>query len=271
QDQKINYNFAEQVHRKHLRLTSELIQEAKPDLILWSEASALFSIPIGGEWTKEITDLARTHHMPLVVGSDSYTAKQVFNTAYFINANGEIESEYSKMYLVPFGEFVPLSSLFFFAGKVVPEISDFSPGARHTLFRMNGNSFAIHICFEVVFPQLTRTFCRKGATLLATITNDAWFGDTAAPHQHFAMVVMRAIESRRYMVRAANTGISGIVDPYGRILHQSSLFVPAKIAGDVQWIHEQTFYTLWGDVLVYLSIIVSVLAIARAMMKVREP
>jgi apolipoprotein N-acyltransferase len=106
--------------------------------------------------------------------------------------------------------------------------------------------------------------------LLATITNDAWFGDTAAPHQHFAMAVMRAIESRRYMVRAANTGISGIVDPYGRILHKSALFVPAKIVGDVQWIHEQTLYTRWGDVLIYFSMIVCALAIGWSLYRPRK-
>src|SRR5439155_17708805 len=95
----------------------------------------------------------------------------------------------------------------------------------------------------VVFPQLSREFCLRGAGLLSTITNDAWFGDSSAPHQHFAMVVMRSIETRRYMVRAANTGISGFVDPYGRILQTTGLFVPAKTSERVKWVEKETFYT----------------------------
>lgn len=200
--------------------------------------------------------------MFLFVGSDLYVGDRVYNSSFLILPDGRFyPQEYSKIYLVPFGEYVPLSKLFFFAGKVVPEISDFTAGYKYTLFPLKGKPFAVNICFEVVFPQLARTLCRSGSQLLTTITNDAWFGRTCAPYQHFAMAALRAIENRRFLVRAANTGISGVVDPYGRILMQTRLFAPAEFTAQVRWVEETTFYTRHGDVLVYVSILVSVIVL----------
>ncbi|MCI0412207.1 apolipoprotein N-acyltransferase [bacterium] len=258
QDAKLNYSFAESIHRKHVQMTMELIEKSKPDIIFWSEASTLFPIRTGGIWSKEIWKLAAITRIPLIIGSDTFTGEEVFNSAYLVNERGEIAGQYDKIYLVPFGEFVPLKNIFFFAGKMVPEISDFSRGTNYRPFLIRGQKVSINICFEVVFPQLSREFCLRGTTLLATITNDAWFGRTAAPYQHFAMSVMRAIENRRYLVRAANTGISGFVDPYGRILQATEIFVPASVTGEIRWVTEQTFYTRFGDWIVYLGMLVCV-------------
>ena len=260
QDVKLNYEFADEINLRHLQMTKELIDRYHPDLVFWSESSTLFQLRNGADWTAQILNLAKQTATPLVIGSDHLQGDQIYNSAFFVNAKGEIGSDYDKMYLVPFGEFVPLKSILFFAGKVVPEISDFSPGQDYTSFAVDEQKFGIHICFEVVFPQLSRAFCRNGATFLATITNDAWFGKTCASYQHFAMAVMRAIENRRYLVRCANTGISGFVDPYGRILQATNLYVPAKIVGDVKGIQEQTFYTKHGDILVYASGVICVAA-----------
>ncbi len=256
QDAKLNYAFAESIHRRHVQMTMELTEKSKPDIIFWPEASTLFPIRTGGIWSKEIWKLAATSRIPLIIGSDTFTGEEVFNSAYLVNERGELAGQYDKIYLVPFGEFVPLKNIFFFAGKMVPEISDFSRGTNYQPFVIRGQKVSINICFEVVFPQLSREFCLRGATLLATITNDAWFGRTAAPYQHFAMSVMRAIENRRYLVRAANTGISGFVDPYGRILQTTDIFVPAAITGEIRWVSEQTFYTRFGDWIVYLGMLV---------------
>jgi len=256
QDVKLSYQFAEEINRRQLQMTDQLIRTSKPDLVLWSESSTLFPLREGGPWTAEIQDLARTSGTPFVIGSDSFDREGVYNSAFLVNSRGEIDGRYDKVYLVPFGEYVPLRSILFFAGKVVPEISDFSAGKGYHLFPIKGGKFAVHICFEVVFPQLTREFCLGDASLLVNITNDAWFGDTSAPRQHFAMAVMRAIENRRYMVRAANTGISGIIDPYGRILQTTKIFVPALVSGEVKNIRELTFYTRYGDLLVYAAILI---------------
>ncbi|HSP05663.1 MAG TPA: apolipoprotein N-acyltransferase [Acidobacteriota bacterium] len=257
QDEKIDYRFADDVNRRHIHMTEELVARDHPDIVFWSESSTLYPIQAGGVWTTQVVEMVRRLGVPLYVGSDLYKGDRVFNSSFLIYGNGAFHpQEYSKIYLVPFGEYVPLSRLFFFAGKVVPEISDFTAGYKYTLFPLKGKKFAVNICFEVVFPQLARTLCGDGSALLTTITNDAWFGKSCAPHQHFAMAVMRAIENRRYLVRAANTGISGVVDPYGRILVKTGLFVPAEFTEEVRFVDESTFYTRHGDVLVHVSLFV---------------
>lgn len=264
EDVKLDYNFADQVNQTHIKMTRDLVAKGKPDIVFWTEASTLFPLRSGGIWTKQLLDLAREENVPILVGSDAFEKERIFNSAYLISNKGEIGPDYSKIYLVPFGEFVPFSSILFFAGKVVPEISDFTAGYKYTQFPLKGKSFAVNICFEVVFPQLARRLVRGGSSLLVTITNDAWFGNSSAPYQHFAMAAMRSIENRRYLVRAANTGISGIVDPYGRILQRTDIFVPATVRGEVKWVDEQTFYTKHGDWIVWVSVVISLVAAAAA-------
>ncbi len=269
QDIKLSYEFADEINRTQLQMTERLIRTRKPDLILWTESSTLFPLRAGGIWTAQIRDMAKKYRTPLLIGSDSFDQDGVYNSALLVDPRGELNGRYDKMYLVPFGEFVPLRSILFFAGKVVPEISDFSPGKNYSLFPVQDHQFAVHICFEVVFPQLTREFCLRGASLLVNITNDAWFGDSSAPRQHFAMAAMRAIENRRYMVRAANTGISGIIDPYGRVLQATDVFVPALVFGKVKLMQEQTFYARHGDLLVYGSIFICIAVLILALFKHR--
>lgn len=251
QDVKIDYSYASEVNEKQIEMTKEILRTSRPDIIFWSESSTLYALEEGGGWSQEVYDLARRAGISMLIGSDSFVGSKVYNRAFLVDKEGRIVTSYAKMYLVPFGEYVPFQSLLFFAGKVVPGSSDFSPGEEYTLFPLQGKQFAVQICFEVVFPQLSRQFCRHGASLMTTITNDAWFGETSAPYQHFAMAVMRAIETRRYMVRIANTGVSGIIDPYGRILNQTGIFVPAKFTSQVKLLTENTFYTDHGDILIY--------------------
>ena len=168
------------------------------------------------------------------------------------------------MRLVPFGEYVPLKSLLFFAGPLVEAVSAFSPGTEATLLPLGGGLASTAICYEIVFPDLVRRFVADGSQLLTTITNDAWFGRTVAPHQHFAQASMRAIENGRYLVRAANTGISGIVDPYGRVLARSQLFAPEVIVGEVHLVQASTLYTQIGDVVAYASLVLTVAAVLMA-------
>ena len=125
---------------------------------------------------------------------------------------------YRKIKLVPFGEYVPLRSLLFFVTPLVEGVGGFSAGDRVTMLPMAGHMASTAICYEIVYPDLAREAIRQGAELLTTVTNDAWYGDSSAPYQHFALASLRAIEQGRYLARAANTGISGVVDPYGRVI-----------------------------------------------------
>ena len=163
---------------------------------------------------------------------------------------------YSKMHLVPFGEYIPLKKLLWFLDKFVEGISDFSAGTEYTLFDFKGRKLSTQICYEIIFPDISRKFVSKGSELLTTITNDAWFGKTSAPYQHFAMATIRAVENKRYLLRAANTGISGIIDPYGRIIHKSELFKDYIIVDNIYFINQNTFYTKYGDWLCLLSFII---------------
>jgi apolipoprotein N-acyltransferase len=163
------------------------------------------------------------------------------------------------MHLVPFGEYVPAKSLFFFAAPLVQAVSDFSAGQEAALLPVGDHLVSTAICYEVVYPDLVRRFVAGGSELLTTITNDAWFGPTSAPYQHFEQASMRAVEEGRYLVRSANTGISGIVDPYGRVIARTGIFQPAVLVGDARFLTTSTFYARHGDVLAYASVLTTAL------------
>ena len=113
-----------------------------------------------------------------------------------------------------------------------------------------------------MYPDLVRRFVAGGSELLTTITNDAWYGRASAPYQHFEQASLRAIEEGRYLVRAANTGISGIVDPYGRVLGRTAIFEPAVLMGEARFLHPSTFYARHGDILAYAAVVLSALLVA---------
>jgi apolipoprotein N-acyltransferase len=148
-------------------------------------------------------------------------------------------------------------------------VSDFSAGETATLLPVDGHNVSTAICYEVVYPDLVRQFVVGGSELLTTITNDAWFGETSAPYQHFEQASMRAIEEGRYLVRAANTGISGIVDPYGRVLERTPIFQPAVTVGDARFLKTTTFYARHGEVLAYASVIVSLVLLGGSRRRVQ--
>jgi apolipoprotein N-acyltransferase len=152
---------------------------------------------------------------------------------------------------VPFGEFVPLKRLLFFVGPLVQAVSDFSPGEDAVVMPIGSHRLSTAICYEVVYPDLIASFVAGGSQLLTTITNDAWYGDSSAPYQHFWQAVVRSVEQGRYLIRAANTGISGIVDPYGRVVAMSPIFEQTVMVGDVRFLDDRTFYARTGDAFAY--------------------
>ena len=162
------------------------------------------------------------------------------------------------MHLVPFGEYVPLKQLLFFAAPLVEAVSALL--ARRTTRAAAGerSSGQHRDLLRGRLPDLVRRFVAGGSELLTTITNDAWFGPTSAPYQHFEQASMRAIEKGRYLVRSANTGISGIVDPYGRVLERTEIFQPAVVVGEARFLQDSTFYARHGDILAYASVVVTV-------------
>jgi apolipoprotein N-acyltransferase len=173
-----------------------------------------------------------------------------------MGADGVLRYRYHKINLVPFGEFVPFHSLLTlggrYAARLTENVSDFTPGEDLVLGELpGGHRFGAFICYEAIYPDLISGFAGNGAELLVNITNDAWYGTTSAPHQHFAMASLRAVETGRYLVRAANTGITAVVDARGRVLERTGLFVPAALVRDVPFVSATTFYTRHGDLLAW--------------------
>src|SRR4029453_16656240 len=163
----------------------------------------------------------------------------------------DVAGVYRKMDRVPFGEYVPLKNLLFFVGPLVEAAGAFTPGQSMVLLPTLQGAISTAICYEIVYPALVRESVVMGSELLTTITNDAWYGYSSAPYQHFMQASMRAIEQGRYLARSANTGISGIVDPYGRVLVQSALFETTVVTGDVKLLSHLTVYARIGDLFAY--------------------
>jgi apolipoprotein N-acyltransferase len=212
-----------------------------------------------------IRDLAREVRVPIQFGSDQMergAGMHLYNAAFLIAPDGSTGAVYRKMQLVPFGEFIPLQHWISFLSPLVGGLATFAAGESVTMLPVAGHQVSTAICYEVIFPRLAREAVDRGSELLTTITNDAWYGTTSAPYQHFALASMRAIEQGRYLVRAANTGISGAVDPYGRVVEKSAIFEQAGMVVDVRFLKGRTIYSRIGDVAAYASLAVTVLALA---------
>ncbi|HEY3044829.1 MAG TPA: apolipoprotein N-acyltransferase, partial [Vicinamibacterales bacterium] len=210
------------IFTNYLEMTRQAIRSGA-QLVLWPESSTPFYFEEARDRADadRLRALAREARVPILIGSDQIergVPPKYFNSAFLVREDGSTGGVYRKMHLVPFGEYVPFKRMLFFAAPLVEAVSDFSEGGRPALLPVGGHLISTSICYEIVYPNLVRQFVTGGSELLTTITNDAWFGKTSAPYQHFAQASMRAIEVGRYLVRSANTGISGIVDPYGRVL-----------------------------------------------------
>jgi len=229
-------------------------------LIVWPETAAPFYFEHPGPLREAVFDLVRISGRPLLFGSPRYEEGNgmvsFMNSAYLLRSDGAVAGRYDKVHLVPYGEYVPLRKLFPFIGKLVAGVGDFRPGKGFDPLVSEGRRIGVLICYEGIFPEAARDYKRKKADLLVNITNDAWFGTTSAPYQHLSMTVFRAVENRLYLVRAANTGISAIIDPTGKILAQTGIFERTVLKGEVKYIDEKTFYTAYGDLFVYLCGIV---------------
>jgi apolipoprotein N-acyltransferase len=193
-----------------------------------------------------------------------HVKERSYNAAFLVKPDGAVGAVYRKMHLVPFGEYVPLQSLLFFAGPIIGAVADFAPftaGTEAVLLPVGAHYASTAICYEVIYPNLIRRTVLDGSELLTTITNDAWYGRSSAAYQHWDQSSMRAIEEGRYLARAANTGISGFVDPYGRILDHKGLFETAVLVQDLRFLKDRTVYNRIGDLVAWLSLAVTVMAL----------
>jgi apolipoprotein N-acyltransferase len=176
------------------------------------------------------------------------------DAGYLVGPGGELLGKYDKAHLVPYGEYTPFKDYLPFLGKMVEHVGDFKPGTKGQTLNMQGRKLGVQICYEIIFPALSRVMVQNGAALLITITNDAWYGTTAGPYQHFSLAVLRAVENRRALVRAANTGISGFIDPAGRLLDLTPLMEEAAVVRALPLMDTGAVYTRFGDIFAALCL-----------------
>jgi apolipoprotein N-acyltransferase len=256
-DQSVKWNRNYQLRTLNIyrELTPTALQ-TNPGLIVWPETAMPFFFQNIDEKHRLVTDVAREAKGYLLFGSASYGSEQgrnyFLNSAYLVDPQGTVAGRYDKVHLVPYGEYVPLRRFFFFLDKLVVGVGDFRSGKALEPLRIGENKAGVLICYEGIFPEISRSYKRKGASLLVNITNDAWFGTSSAPYQHLTMTAFRAVENRLYIVRAANTGISAIIAPTGEIVARTPLFEQAVLDGAVGFMGYRTFYSQYGDIFVYI-------------------
>ena len=232
-----------------------------PDLLVWPETPAPFYLGRDPELRKRTAAIAGKLDAHFLLGYIGHSSEGVSNSAGLLSPVGEQVSRYDKLHLVPFGEYVPFRRLLFFAESLVRNVGDFSPGTEYTLSTIDGHRISTTICYEDVFPGLMRQFTKKGAEVIVNITNDGWFGSTSAPYQHLRMARVRAVENRRYLVKATNTGITAIIDPFGRILSRTELGERTTLEGEVGYRNDLTFYVRYGDVFAYVMAMMTAAAL----------
>ncbi len=230
------------------------VAEKNPELIIWPETALPFYYGSDTLYSNQVDVYVRKTKTHFLVGSPAFERgrekSKFYNRAYMLNPLSLVTGSYDKTHLVPFGEYVPLENYLAFLGKITQQAGNFSAGDKtFAPLAFKDHKTGVLICFEILFPSVARAFIKNGADMLTTMTNDAWFGHTPAARQHFSIAVLRAVENRRSVVRAANTGISGFIDPLGRVLEETGLFTTAAITRPVPALEEISFYTRYGDLI----------------------
>lgn len=256
QDVKWEPHFQEETLKIYSNLTLQ-VKLPRPDLIIWPETATPFFFQNTSPLQGRILELAHQVQAPLLFGAPAFDRRgsriHYFNSAFLISPEKKILARYDKIHLVPFGEYAPFSGILGFTRDIIGAIGDFTSGQEIRTLSLPWGNFGVLICYEAIFPDLTRQFVDQGARFLVNITNDAWFGKTSAPYQHLSMVTLRAVENRVPIARAANTGISALIDSSGRVVRSTDLFTREVLFGriDVSINKSSTFYTQWGDLFSY--------------------
>jgi len=230
-----------------LSLRGALLEAQRPpSIIVWPEVPAPFYYYEDAGFRAYADSLARAANAYLLMGIVAHKPGGApLNSATLISPQGTAVSRYDKVNLVPFGEFVPWP--FGFANKISTEIGDFAAGQHVVVSPVGSHKIAAFICYESVFPGFVRKFAAAGAEVLFNISNDGWFGKSAARAQHLSMVRMRAAENRRWILRSTNDGITATIDSAGRLRGTLPLYVQATSYTGFNYISTQTLYTRYGD------------------------
>ncbi|MBI5188182.1 MAG: apolipoprotein N-acyltransferase [Nitrospirae bacterium] len=267
QDKKWEPVFQNAVIETYKKLSVEAVSSS-PVIIVWPETAVPFYFNADKLYTNQLIDFQQGLNTYLLFGSVLVKGQRggrvlLSNSVVLLDRDGMVSYIYDKIHLVPFGEYIPLRKILFFLDKLVVGVGDYIHGGSYLKAITPFGDFATVICYEIIFPGLVRKFYAKGGgDFIVTITNDAWFGRTTGPYQHFSMAVFRAIENRKPLIRAANTGISGFIDSNGRILSKTRLFQQEILTQNIRTDPARSFYTKYGDIFSYICIVFSVILLA---------
>jgi apolipoprotein N-acyltransferase len=230
-----------------LTLRGALQHTPNPSILVWPEVPAPYYYEDDAQFRDFTDNLARMTNAYFLLGTVSHTASHApLNSAELISPSGVAISRYDKVNLVPFGEFVPWP-FDYLASKVSSEVGDFAAGKRVVVSSVGSHREGTFICYESVFPNFVRKFADDGAEVLFNISNDGWFGQSAARPQHLNIVRMRAAENRRWVLRSTNDGITAAIDPAGRLRGALPPNTRAAYYANFYYISEHTIYTRYGD------------------------
>jgi len=261
QDVKWQPEFQQETVRIYRDLSLTAARTGKPGLIIWPEAATPFYYQDTNKLSEEVAGVPHQADAALLFGSPAYRKEpggyRYLNSAFLLGRDGKEKGRSDKIHLVPFGEYVPLKRFLPFIDKIVVGIGDFSPGTINPL-PLNGHKLGVLVCYEAIFPELSREWVREGSSLLVNITNDAWFGNSSAPGQHLAMVRFRAVENRVWIARAANTGISAFIAPSGKVLSATPLFEKTFATVEVGLGARPGLYARTGDLIPMLFLAICV-------------
>ncbi|MBW1690976.1 MAG: apolipoprotein N-acyltransferase [Deltaproteobacteria bacterium] len=236
----------------------------RPHIILWPETAVPFFFQDSAHLCQFVYRAARVTGSIILFGSPAYEKRgdsiSYYNRVYLLQGDGDYDY-YDKVHLLPFGEYVPLKRFLPFVHRIVPAAGDFAPGRRLKPLTSGELRIGPLICYEAIFPELSREHALQGSQLLVNVTNDAWFGRTSAPYQHLSMAVLRCVETHLPMARAANTGVSAFILGNGKIVKQSGLFTREILRYELQLGHHETFYSHYGDIFAIIIIIGTIICL----------
>jgi apolipoprotein N-acyltransferase len=265
QDLKWDPAFQKSAIDTYRDLTLKAVRDGSPDLVVWPETAVPFYFGRDERLTGELIDFQRGLGAYLLFGAITVKetapeegGKKLANSAIMLDPDGAVTYMYDKIHLVPFGEYVPLKRVLFFVDRLAYGIGEYYSGRKYVKGETPFGRFGTLICYEIIFPGLARKFYKDGGDFMVTITNDAWFGRTSGPYQHWSMAVLRAVENRKPVIRAANTGVSGFIDSRGRILQSSPIFEPAVLTAEVTADGRRSFYSRFGDLFSYLCMVAAI-------------
>lgn len=234
----------------YLAMSRDLVSRTRPRVLVWPESSITFFLTDEPWYQASIAKLLRKTDVDLLLGAPHHGGDEehplYFNSAYYVTADGRIADRYDKAHLLPFAEYFPLRFIGFLR-RNFERVRTFTPGSGETLLDTRMGKVAVVICFEALFPERVRRQMARGADVLVNLSNDAWLGAWAGPEQHASMVVLRAVENRTWVIRATTTGVSTIIDPYGRIQARTDTLTAATLDTHVVPMRIGTVYKQWGD------------------------